>query len=208
MATNTGRTPEWAILRSIQRGISAFPRLTEGRGPWFCCCAVLGKPCHRALLPQERQQNGRLERHPAQRGRSHRLIQRKRDGNRFPSPTFRPSSFFSLRAAAKKNAGPQFPVTGLPPSPFVLPEPLCFSCSVFLALLFFVLLFAGLAGYSRNSLTATRISRPPFFVHAPAVLHVPCSRLPVFLQMPLSGVDRLFCDRINRSSDALFLSCA
>jgi hypothetical protein len=79
---------------------------------------------------------------------------------------------------------------------------------VFLALLFFVLLFAGLAGYSRNSLTATRISRPPFFVHPPAVLHVPCSRLPVFLQMPLSGVDRLFCDRINRSSDALFLSCA
>ena len=33
----------------------------------------------------------------------------------------------------------------------------------------------------------------------------PTSRIPA---MPLSGVDRLFCDRINRSSDALFLPCA
>jgi len=208
MATNTGRTPEWAILRSIQRGISAFPRLTEGRGPWFCCCAVLGKPCHRALLPQERQQNGRLERHPAQRGRSPRLIQRKRDGNRFPSPTFRLSSFFSLRAAAKK-----MPVRSFPRPAYPLPLLSCLSPCAFPALcsLLFCSLYCYLPvwpAYSRNSLTATRISRPPFFVHPPAVLHVPCSRLPVFLQMPLSGVDRLFCDRINRSSDALFLSCA
>ncbi|MET3445252.1 hypothetical protein ABIC76_000579 [Ralstonia sp. 1138] len=67
-----------------------------------------------------------------------------------------------------------------------------------------------LFGYSRISRTATRISRPPFltiprrFCNARTPVF-PTSRIPA---MPLSGVDRLFCDRIDRSSDALFLPCA
>ncbi|WP_439893987.1 hypothetical protein ACS7SF_20610 (plasmid) [Ralstonia sp. 25C] len=48
---------------------------------------------------------------------------------------FRPcfSTFFYARRQ-KKNAGPRFPATGLPPSPFVLSEPLCCPalCSVLL----------------------------------------------------------------------------
>jgi hypothetical protein len=63
-------------------------------------------------------------------------------------PYFSPFFLLLFTRGGKKNAGPQLPATGLPPSPFVLPEPLCFSCSVFLALLFFVLLCADLAGYS------------------------------------------------------------
>ncbi|MEV8472615.1 hypothetical protein [Ralstonia sp. UNC404CL21Col] len=46
-------------------------------------------------------------------------------------PHFSPVFLLSTRGG-KKNAGPQFPATGLPPSPFVLPEPLCFPalCSL------------------------------------------------------------------------------
>ena len=148
MATNTGRTPEWAILRSIQEGISASPRLTEGLSAGFCCCAVLGKPCRRALLHQERQQNGRLEHHLAERGRSPRRIQRKRDGNRFPSPLFArlPSSFFLLpssfflRAAAKK-----MPVRSFPRPAYPLPLLSCLSPCAFPALC--SLLFCSLYCY-------------------------------------------------------------
>ena len=201
MATNTGRTPEWAILRSIQEGITASPRLTEGLSAGFCCCAVLEKPAAAPFFTKNGNKTGGLSTTRPKVGFP--LGRSKEKGTEI---AFRPHFFVRfLHPAAKKNAGPQLPATGLPPSPFVLPEPLCFSCSVFLALLFFVLLFADLAGYSRISRTATRISRPPFFAHPPAVLQVPYSRFPA---MPLSGVDRLFCDRINRSSDALFLSCA
>ena len=185
------------------RGISAFPRLTEGLSAGFCCCAVLEKPCRRALLPQERQQIGGLERPPAQRRLAPRQTQRKRGRKSLSVPTFRPSS---------TRGGKKMPVRSFPRPAYPLPLLSCLSPCAFPALC--SLLFCSLYCY-----VPICAAIPVFPVLLPAFpvrpfLSIPrrfCkSRVPVFPYpaMPLSGVDRLFCDRINRSSDALFLPCA